>query len=72
MFDGCVDISDKFVTMTNKSLTYIAAQNVRAPFAFSTKQIFLYISLRNKNYNYNTQVSFLHIINYNLNTIKEL
>lgn len=51
---------------------YIAAQNVRAPFAFSTKQIFLYISLRNKNYNYNTQVSFLHIINYNLNTIREL
>lgn len=72
MFDGCVDIFDKFVTMTNKSLTYIAAQNVRASFAFSTKQNLLYISLRNKNYNYNTQVSLLHVINYNLNTIREL
>lgn len=50
MFDGCVDIFDKFVTMTNKSLMYTAAQNVRAPFASSIKQIFLYISLRNKNY----------------------
>ena len=65
MFDACI-------YLLNKSLTYIAAQNVRALFAFSTEQIFLYISLRNKNCSYNTQVSFLHIINYNLNTIREL